>query len=96
VAVTVTLGMAAPDGSLTVPARPEVPADWAMSNWPVRIVSKAMVNFMNSDLLNSMVLPLSFRSETNDSSEVAAIGPYYSKRVYRDSRAAASQNCVKL
>ena len=31
VAVTVTFGMAAPVGSVIVPARPEVPADWPIN-----------------------------------------------------------------
>jgi hypothetical protein len=60
--VTVTLGIAAPDGSVTVPAKPEVPADWASNvgaDMTKSINSKAIASHILSGFLN-LILWFSF------------------------------------
>jgi hypothetical protein len=49
--------MEEPDGSFTVPARPEVPADWAINNGAPGTNKEAMVNFANNDRWRTMDLP---------------------------------------
>ena len=66
VAVTVTFGMEAPEGSFTTPARPEVPADCARSDGAATSNNEAIVNNCTHFRLLDFIGPhLSFQRPPN-------------------------------